>query len=292
LYVNGYLANSGTVSDLSAHNISNGLMDGMAVAMPAAVEVQLDEVRVFAQWRDLATIRAQMSQPLSSAGSSTIHAIHATFNARTYNSNPPAVVKASSRLVGPRSTLITTTTTSATGAVLLTAPTLSLVSGGGGVVTWHNQDDIGGRAVTGYRLSISLPGGTSCVQRAYYEAPSEEPLVPRVVPVPSSPSDSPSDSPYYSPYSLVKDNTIDVPPLHRSIRIVGLLPSTTYHVCVGIVNGFEPRLLSPTGTLTTSAATKPGVPPAPTQNSSATTEWDQLAVQWADPADTDRKSVV
>ena len=136
LYVNGYLANSGTVSDLSAHNISNGLMDGMAVAMPAAVEVQLDEVRVFAQWRDLATIRAQMSQPLSSAGSIGSSTIHATFNARTYNrtynSNPPAVVKASSRLVGPWSTLITTTTTSATGAVLLTAPTLSLVSGGGG----------------------------------------------------------------------------------------------------------------------------------------------------------------
>ena len=186
LYVNGYLVNSGTVSDLSTHNISNtgsgvagGLMDGMAVVMPGGVEVQLDEVRVFAHWRDLATIRAQMSQPLptSSAGSSTIHA---TFNARTYNSNPAAAVKASSRLVGPWSTLITATTTSATGAVLLTAPTLTVVSGGGGLVTWHNRDDIGGRAVTGYRLSISIAGGSSCVQRAYYEAPGG---VPRGSPV-------------------------------------------------------------------------------------------------------------
>jgi predicted outer membrane repeat protein len=263
LYIDGFFSNSGTLADLSTNSVGGTplLMDGY-VESPTTLKVHIDDVRVFLELRSLDKIRSQMVTPLLSNDIKT-STIRSTFNKHLYSSTNMNVVD-SDRLRGPWSNTISMATVAPTEAEILTAPTITDVSGGGGLVKWQNRDDYGGQAVTGYKLFISEPNGNTCVKRAFYEVPTGT----------------------EKQYSLQKfSETTDISPYYRSIRVVRLLPSKTYKICIGISNGFEPKKLSPMGTLITSIATKPGTPPSPTQNISALTKWDELAIQWELPAD-------
>jgi len=258
LMINGFVVATGTLEDMSSKTVGTAT-ETKGYVTTVGVAVHVDNVRVFTELRSLDTIRHQMSIALPPDSIKT-DTILSTFNTQMYS----VQIMESDRLVGPWLTAsVRQHTLGPSEAYILTAPVVTKETGGAGRISWENRDDHGGQSVVGYSIYVSEAGAAICTKRATLEewtGTGRE-------------------------YALVELTSIDVPAEVRSVRVVHLSPSSTYKVCVGALNGFQPKSFSPVGTLTTSAATAPGTPPAPTVDVTKTTEWDELAIKWEEPAD-------
>ena len=290
LYVNG------EVRALQSHSFdpTSPLLTDAHIVMQGTSNqrsITIDNVQLWSSAMDVNGIRDTcMSGALSSVELATIKVnandllVHQEFNVASSGGTTvegTTTLIASNRGYGEWSNVATIQTPSSSERPHrpTNKPSLVSVSGGSVQVAWDNSADNGGTPIISYRLYRTVDNPSSptnpCTEKVYFEHPDEDGKLEI-----TTSSSSASSAPY-----------------GRSGKVVRLLPSTNYGICVASINSEGESDLSPPLSITTTTATKPGAPPSPflifnLEPTGVVLKWDETMVGWIEPANVGGSDVI